>query len=95
MTIDVIIKEFMNNKGVSQTHLAEKMNESRQNLRKKISKKSIDTEYLYKIGVVLEHNFFADIATVFETETGIKNKHATPAVSALEAAIIELIKQHT
>jgi transcriptional regulator with XRE-family HTH domain len=57
-----IVKDYISKHGITKTHLATLLGESPQNLTKKLSKNSIDAEYLFRISEVLGYDFFGAIS---------------------------------
>lgn len=63
MHITGIIKAHLENRGKSISHLAGLLGEERQNTTRKLSSSSINTDYLERICIALNHDFFADYST--------------------------------
>jgi polyhydroxyalkanoate synthesis regulator phasin len=65
--ISIIISDFLRENGMTKASLAKKLNESPQNLNKKLSKNELTSDYIFNISVALNHNFFKDLSSEFET----------------------------
>jgi len=63
-----ILSDRLHKKGISQANLAERLNESPQNLGKKLGRNGISMELILQISKAINHNFFYEIAV----ESGIK-----------------------
>ncbi|MBO5250274.1 MAG: helix-turn-helix transcriptional regulator [Muribaculaceae bacterium] len=58
MYIGQIIKTVIKEKGISIVSLAKDLSYTRANIYKILDKKSIDTDVLLKISIILEYDFF-------------------------------------
>ena len=94
MNTSEIVNNYLKEKGIKRTKLAADLGILPQSLQKRFNKEQLDTEFLYRVSQALKHNFFYDVSVQFEKETGIKSNQPVQAESALETAIIELIKRH-
>lgn len=63
-----LIEERLKVMGISQAEFAKKMNQSQQNVSRILKKKSMDTEKLIELSILLEHNFFEDFCPNIKKE---------------------------
>lgn len=67
MAIDILIR-YISQKGISKSKLAYMIDDTPQNLGKRLKRGYIDCNDLYKISSALEHNFFKDLSEEYERE---------------------------
>ena len=67
------IKEVFDRQGRRATWFAAKLNCNRANVYNIFNRENIDVEMLIKISLVLQHNFFQDIANLIDDKTCIKS----------------------
>lgn len=74
MHIGKIIKEELHNKGISVTAFAESLCCNRQNVYKLFNKKDINTDLLFRISIILEFDFFAEISKCVYTRINSRSE---------------------
>ena len=68
MKASKIILDYLYEKGISKTHLANLLGESLPNLTKKLNKNDLSTDYIFRISTALKHDFFAELSKDYQSQ---------------------------
>lgn len=61
LSITALVKKYLKDNGITQAYLAEALKESPQNLANKLRKNDLDTDYVRRISLALQHDFFYEL----------------------------------
>jgi hypothetical protein len=67
-SITALIKKFLTDNGMTQVYLAGLLKESPQNLANKLRKRDLNTDYIQRVSIALNHDFFADLSRLLKAE---------------------------
>jgi len=82
-SITALIKKFLTDNGKTQVHLAGLLKESPQNLANKLRKNDLNTDYIRRVSIALDHDFFADLSRHLKTELSSDTPARTKAGTAV------------
>lgn len=69
MDVSKLIKGYLKDQGITITHLAKLLGESKQNLTNKLNRNaSLDSDFIKRVSKELQHDFFYDLSKMFRAE---------------------------
>lgn len=89
-SITEIIRDFMNKKGISQRKLSQQLNESPSNFNQKLLKNDLDINYVRKISIALDYDFFQEVSKSLPIE--IRGSVRNSNYSEIEKALMRFIE---
>ncbi len=85
LSITILIKKFLKDNGITQVYLAELLKESPQNLANKLRKNDLNTDYIRRVSVALNHDFFFELSLQLKSELKADAQIRTKTGSAASA----------
>ncbi len=76
VTVTKLIKDWLKDQNISQKELAELLKESPQNLGNKLRKRDLDSGYIRRISIAVNHDFFLDLSTQLQPVLKAKTKRS-------------------
>lgn len=80
-----MLEQYLSEKRISKSSLAEKINRNSQSINKYIGNSSIQTGILLDMSYALKHNFFQDIASQIPADFTVNQKQTQQYKSQIEA----------